>query len=156
MMIALRTIGFALAALQPFLSSHSAACFIVPTSKQISQDQFDDAMLASVRRLGQIFEAEILQNDIPGTWRLKVGNVFLGSMKKGQILQGVSSRSACNRATLVKGDRGLILAGWQHDGLGFQHSFLESEEVASLKRVGLLPANYHTPRPRRRPSDISK
>ncbi|KQN25760.1 hypothetical protein ASE86_06025 [Sphingomonas sp. Leaf33] len=138
----LRTIGLSIGLLLPFFGSESAACFIASPSKQPARDEADDAMLASVRRLSQIFEAQIVMNNVPGVWELKVRRVFLGSLKQGQILRGTSSRDICSLNIPEKGDRGLILAGWGQEGLDFGNSFVNAEGIASLKRVGILPPDY--------------
>jgi hypothetical protein len=71
---------------------------------------------------------------------MRVTRVFRGHLKQGAILKGQPISNSCMKRDLRPGDRGFALVKFGSRGPMFVSSFLDSDRVASLRRVGALPS----------------
>ncbi|MBN2973807.1 hypothetical protein JW805_17505 [Roseomonas aeriglobus] len=139
------TTGLAAAIIAAIASSPSMACYIVPGSKPLTDERYDEINRANSAKLTELFEAKIIKDKSSEGWRLQVGRVFAGSLKYGDVIRGYPKGDTCNPELPKSGDEGLIWVGWGPDGPSFHSDFVKEAGVRSLKRIGLLPGDYIMP-----------
>ena len=105
-----------------------------------TEDQMDEHYRTSVPRFTELFEAEILKLD-GGDSEMMVTRVFRGNLQPGMILRGHPDHDSCPAPELVVGGRGFVMTTFGPRGPTFAGRFFADSSVASLRRIGALPAH---------------
>jgi hypothetical protein len=124
------------AALVPAAGAKACSVFGPPPT----EEQVDAHYRTTVPLFDDLFEAEVLRLDDDNS-EMIVTRVFRGALQPGMILRGHPSRSSCPSPELQVGLRGFVMTTFGPRGPRFAGEFLREESVASMRRIGVLPAN---------------